>query len=49
MNQIDVQKLFKQWCKETKRSGGILVGASIREFLDYLQKYMDEQKQKSTH
>lgn len=24
--------LYNQWCKETKRSGGVLVGSSIREF-----------------
>jgi hypothetical protein len=28
-------KLFNTWLKETKRSGGVLIGASIREFIDY--------------
>lgn len=29
---------FKQWCKETNRSGGVLVGSSIKEFCDWLDK-----------
>lgn len=29
-------KLFEQWCKLTKRSGGVLVGSSIREFFVWL-------------
>lgn len=32
----DLHQLFKDWCKETKRSGGILVGSSVREFLTWL-------------
>lgn len=28
---------YQQWCKETHRGGSVLVGGSIREFLDYLQ------------
>jgi len=29
--------LFKQWCKETGRSGGVLIGSSVREFLNWLE------------
>jgi len=29
---------YKQWCKETKRNGGVLVGGSINEFFDWLYK-----------
>lgn len=35
--QVNLQELYKQWCKETKRNGAILVGGSIREFLDYVE------------
>ncbi len=28
--------LYKEWCKETKRNGAILVGGSIRDFFDWL-------------
>ena len=34
----DIEKLYKKWCKETKRNGAILVGGSIREFFEWLQK-----------
>lgn len=30
--------LFKQFCKETNRSGGVLLGPSIKEFCDWLDK-----------
>ena len=39
---IDLNKLFKQWCKETKRSGGVIVGSSVREFFDYVTKQIYE-------
>ena len=29
--------LFNKWCKETKRSGGVLIGRSFREFFNYVQ------------
>lgn len=32
----EIEKLYKQWCKETKRGGAILIGGSIREFFDWL-------------
>ena len=38
----DLHNIFKKWCKETKRGGGILIGSSVREFLDYLQKEIYE-------
>jgi len=28
-------QLFKDWCKETGRNGGVIVGQSIREFCEY--------------
>ena len=31
----EIHDLFKQWCKETHRNGGVLVGKSVREFFDY--------------
>lgn len=41
-NTINVQQVFKDWCKQTKRSGGVLVGSSIQEFLRELQTKIDE-------
>ena len=35
MNKI--QEFFKLWCKRTKRSGGILIGSSVREFLSEVE------------
>lgn len=35
----DIEELFKIWCKETKRSGGVLLGSSIREFFQWLKQY----------
>lgn len=39
---LDVKEYFLKWCKETKRSGGILVGSSIQEFLTHLQSKLNE-------
>lgn len=30
-----IHEYYQQWCKETKRNGGILIGSSIREFFDW--------------
>ena len=32
-----IHKIYEQWLKETKRGGSVLVGSSIREFLDYYE------------
>lgn len=32
-----MKELYKQWCKETKRNGAILVHGSINEFFDWLE------------
>lgn len=29
----EIEAFYKNWCKETKRSGGILIGSSIKELL----------------
>ena len=34
---IDYREMYNQWCKKTKRNGGVLVGGSIYEFLDWLE------------
>lgn len=34
---MNLQESFKIWCKETKRSGGVLIGSSVREFLEYVE------------
>lgn len=33
----EIKTYFKKWCKETKRSGGVLVHGSIQEFFNYLK------------
>ena len=37
MKNSILTELFWQWCKETKRSGGVVIGSSLREFLVYLE------------
>jgi len=37
---IVIESLYKRFCRETKRSGGILVGASIKEWHLYLGKQL---------
>lgn len=32
----DIKEAYKQWCKETKRNGSVLVGGSIQEFFEWL-------------
>lgn len=32
-----MKELFKQWLKETNRSGGVLLGSSVREFFNWLE------------
>ena len=34
---IKINDAFLKWCKLTKRSGGVLVGSSIREFFKWLE------------
>ena len=41
---MQLTDIYKQWCKETKRSGGVLVGSSIQEFLAYAQRVIDAPK-----
>lgn len=33
---MTIEKLYNQWCKETKRNGAILIGGSMREFFIWL-------------
>lgn len=37
MVNMTIDKLYDQWCRETKRNGSILVGPSIKEFFKYIQ------------
>lgn len=34
---MEIEELYKQWCKETSRSGGILCPGSIHEFFRWLK------------
>lgn len=43
-NEIDL--IFKAWCKETKRNGGVLTGQSIHEWHQYLSEKMEERVKK---
>lgn len=38
---------YDAWCKETKRNGSVLVGSSIREFIEYLEAKTNEEIQKA--
>ena len=38
LEEISLLKIFKEWCSLTKRSGGVLVGSSIKEMLNYIEK-----------
>ena len=33
----NLSSLYKQWCRETKRNGAVLVGSSILEFFTWLE------------
>lgn len=33
---MDIREKYKQWCKETKRNGSVLVGGSMQEFFNWL-------------
>jgi hypothetical protein len=35
--EIKLEDLFKEWCKETKRTGSVLMGSSVREFFEWLE------------
>ena len=35
---IDIEKFYKNWCRNTQRNGGVLIGKSIRELLTDFQK-----------
>lgn len=37
---MEWEAFYKQWCKNTKRSGGILVGSSIRELLQAYTEFL---------
>lgn len=34
---MNIEQAFKKWCKETGRSGGVIMGSSLREFFNYFQ------------
>lgn len=34
---ININKAYLEWCTETKRNGGVLVGGSIKEFFIWLE------------
>lgn len=33
VEQNNIQEFYQEWCKKTKRSGGVLIGSSIKELL----------------
>lgn len=37
MTAYQIEDLYKQWLKETNRSGSVLVGKSIKEFFEWLK------------
>ncbi len=34
---MDLLNIYQQWCKDTKRTGSVLAGKSVEEFLSYLE------------
>ncbi len=34
IEQLEI--IYKEWCKDTKRNGGVLIGASIHELLKHI-------------
>lgn len=39
-----IDTTFKDWCKETKRSGGVLTGQSLKEWHEHLGGKMEERE-----
>lgn len=37
-----IYKLFKDWCKETNRNGGVIISSSIREFCTWCDLKLNE-------
>lgn len=37
-----IYELFKDWCKETNRNGGVIIGSSIREFCTWCDLKLNE-------
>lgn len=37
IQQPIMKELFKEWCKETKRNGSVLVGGSVYEFFEWVE------------
>lgn len=35
----DIEKVYHIWLKQTKRSGSVLVGSSIKEFFEFYKNY----------
>lgn len=40
MNEKQIEEWYRNWCKETERGGGILIGHSIRELLLAFNNYL---------
>lgn len=41
MQENELKLFFKQWCNDTKRAGGVLIGKSVNEFLTALSKHLE--------
>lgn len=42
MNDLEIKKWFIDWCKKTKRNGGVLIGSSITELLIDFEREISE-------
>lgn len=38
----EINQHYKDWCKETKRNGAILIHGSIQEFFKYLAQKLEK-------
>lgn len=41
--KVSIEEFYKQWCKDTKRGGGVLIGTSIRELLEAYTQWYNKQ------
>ena len=42
---MTIDQLYRKWCEETKRGGGVLIGKSIKDWTDYLIEYLKSGKE----
>ena len=41
---MNIESVYKKWCKLTSRNGGVLIGRSIREFIAYYEEQRNKKE-----